>query len=99
MFLGNDSDSNNYDWVYELNDEKLYELLRGAIREQKEKEHNVRRNKQGRLLKGSRLAQKDNIDKEKIKLMRAAGMTVNQIKEIMGCSKSTIYNILKCKEK
>lgn len=95
MFSGDGSDDYGFDWVYGLSDEELCELQRKADRKEKEKAHNVRRNKQGRLLKGSRLAQKDNINKEKIILMREIGMTVNQIKEIMGCSKSTIYNILK----
>ena len=57
--------------------------------------HNIVRDKRGRLNKGALLASKDNCQAEKILLRYASGMSVREMVECLGCSKSTVYNVIK----
>lgn len=59
------------------------------------KKHNIHRDERGRLNKGALLASKDNCKEQEILLRHDSGMTVREIVERMGCSKSTVYNVLK----
>ena len=60
-----------------------------------EEKRNIKRDKHGKLNKGALLALKDCCDKDKIWQLHCSGKTVKRIVEIMGCSKSTVYNVLK----
>lgn len=76
-------------------DERLFREQKKADREKFEKLHNIKRDKRGRLNKGALLAKKDTCNEDKIWLRYKAGMTVGEIVEVMGCSKSTVYNVIK----
>lgn len=78
-----------------LFDEMLFREHRKTTREKFEKQHNIKRDKRGRLNKGALLAKKDTCNEDKIWLRYKAGMTVGEIVEVMGCSKSTVYNVIK----
>lgn len=56
---------------------------------------NEKRDKRGRLEKGSRIAAKPSCDKNEIRYLYKLGLSVKQIVERMKCSKSTIYNAIK----
>lgn len=60
-----------------------------------DEKHNIHRDKRGRLNKGALLASKDSCNEYGILLRLASGMTVNEITECMGCSKSTVYHVRK----
>lgn len=62
---------------------------------EKEKKHNVYRDERGRLNKGALLAKKDSCNETAILLRYYSGMTVKEIVECRGCSKSTVYNVIK----
>jgi len=68
------------------------------IREQRrcnEEERGIRRQKNGRLKKGSQLAKKYKNKEQDIYLRYAAGMTPAQIVETTGYSKSSVYDVIK----
>lgn len=60
-----------------------------------DEKHNIHRDKRGRLNEGALLASKDNCNELAIQLRYDSGMTVKEITECMGCSKSTVYNAIK----
>lgn len=76
-------------------DERLFREQKKADRERFEEQHNIKRDKRGRLNKGALLAKKETCDEVKIWLRYMSGMTVGQIVDVMGCSKSTVYNVIK----
>lgn len=92
---------NNYFFDYDSEsdisklDEWIISEQKKAYREKFEEKHNIKRDKQGRLNKGALLAQKDCCDNDAIWLRVEAGMTVREIVDCMGCSKSTVYNVIK----
>lgn len=63
-------------------------------KENEDKKRNVHRDKRGRLNHGARLAEKDSCNKDKIMRWYGMGMSVAEIVECMGCSKSTVYNVI-----
>lgn len=92
FFFGDGSGySNYYDYI---DDEWFVNEQKKHDKREFEKKHNVKRDKRGRLNKGALLAQKDCCNENKIWLLRCSGMSVKEIVECMGCSKSTVYNIL-----
>lgn len=64
-------------------------------RKEWDEKHNIHRDKRGRLNKGALLAGKDCCNEQGILLRLASGMSVKEITECMGCSKSTVYNVRK----
>jgi len=76
-------------------DEWVLQEQKKCNRERFEKQRNIQRDKRGRLNKGALLAQKESCDKDKIWLMKMSGMTVQEIVDCMGCSKSTVYDVIK----
>lgn len=79
----------------QLLDERILHEQQSYYREKFEKEHNIKRDKRGRLNKGALLAKKTTCNDVKIWLLYMAGMSVKTIVENMGCSKSTVYNSIK----
>lgn len=79
-------ESIDYDWV-----DSEIEKLRIQHEDSK---HNVHRDNRGRLNKGALLASKDSCNEMSILLRHKIGMSVKQIVDCMGCSKSTVYNII-----
>ena len=75
-------------------DEWLFREQKKADREKFEKQHNIKRDKRGRLNKGALLAKKETCNEDEIWLRYMSGMTVGQIVYVMGCSKSTVYNVI-----
>lgn len=59
------------------------------------KKHNIHRDERGRLNKGALLGSKDNCNEKGILLRYDSGMSVKEIVNCMGCSKSTVYNVIK----
>ena len=85
---------------YEENGRDLYDELCQQMAELERIKHenevrNIYRDKRGRLNKGALLASKYNCNKVEILRRYESGMTVKQIVECMGCSKSTVYNAIK----
>lgn len=70
-------------------------LIEENFKRRREERRNIRRDEKGRLKKGARLAQKDSCDVAAIWLRYTAGMSVKEIVESRGCSKSTVYKVLK----
>lgn len=98
MYFGDSSEYFDYDWTEDLSDEEYIRLQEEGIKERKkerEKEHNVIRDKRGRLNKGARLAEKESCNENEIWSMYTEGNTVKEIVSFLGCSKSTAYNIIK----
>lgn len=92
---------------YRIREDIYYEDLKenlnyyqGDVPEVKEEIHeqssdkNNFRDSRGRLLDGAQIAKKDCCNDVKIILMYGAGMTVKEIVNELGCSKSTVYNVL-----
>lgn len=75
--------------------EQMEELLERGRHGQFEQKRNIKRDRKGRLNKGSALARKDTCNEVEIILRHASGMAVKEIVECMGCSKSTVYNAIK----
>ena len=85
---------------YEDNDNDIYGELFQQMAEEERIKHenelrNIHRDKRGRLYKGARLASKDCCNVEGILLRHDSGMSVKEIVKSMGCSKSTVYNVIK----
>lgn len=87
-------DDDKKEEVY-FDDEWIIREQRKAQREQFEKLHNIKRDKRGRLNAGALLAKKDCCNEDMIWLRYASGMSPKQIVDCMGCSKSTVYNVIK----
>lgn len=60
---------------------------------------NENRDVRGRLKKGSRIAVKMNCDKDIIRNHYRMGLSVKDIVEKLGCSKTTVYNAIKNMDK
>ncbi len=93
MMFGDGSDY--YDTWSDISEEEHELLLKDIYREAQEKKRNVNRDKRGRLNKGARLAQKDSCSIKKIWSLYQTDMTVKEIVNHLGCSKSTVYNVVK----
>lgn len=89
------SENNNSTWWNTASDEEIDALIRIERRKVFDKKHNIKRDKRGRLNSGALLAKKDNCNENAILLRYMSGMTVKEIVECMGCSKSTVYNVIK----
>ena len=63
--------------------------------EQYKKKLNLARDEKGRLKKGATIARKRICDEEDLWLLYSGGYTVKEIIELRGCSKSTVYNVIK----
>ncbi len=64
--------------------------------EQYRKKLNLTRDERGRLSKGATIAKKRNCDEEDIWSLYSTGhWTVKEIVALRGCSKSTVYNVIK----
>ncbi len=74
-------------------DEEIEELLDKEYREK----HNINsRDENGRLKKGAVIARKRSCDEDDIWfLYKNLGRSVKEIIELRGCSKSTVYNVIK----
>lgn len=84
---GHDDDSMG-DWADTLTEDiRLMELK------------NEKRDKRGRLAKGSRIAAKINCDKDLIRNHYRMGLSVKEIAEKLECSKTTVYNAIKGMDK
>ena len=87
--------SDNSAWWNMASDDEIDTAIRMEQREYFDKKHNIKRDKRGRLNSGALLAKKDNCNEKGILLRYMSGMTVKEIVECMGCSKSTVYNVIK----
>lgn len=76
-------------------DEDIDAWIEYEKRKEFEASRNIKRDKRGRLNKKAVLAKKDNCDKIGILLRYKGGMSVKEIVQCMGCSKSTVYNVIK----
>ena len=66
------------------------------LEEDYRKKRNVTRDEKGRLMNQSKLAKKRCCDEDEIWFKHHnLNMGVKEIVEVMGCSKSTVYNVLK----
>ena len=83
-----DSNFFDNDWAKDLVNEKM------KLDRQKELK-NEKRDKRGRLEKGSRIASRLSCDKYEIRYLYQTGHSVKQIVEHLGCSKSTVYKVIK----
>ena len=63
--------------------------------EQYKKKLNLARDEKGRLKKGATIARKRICDEEDLWWLYSMGCTVKEIIELRGCSKSTVYNVIK----
>lgn len=63
--------------------------------EQYKKKLNLARDEKGRLKKGATIARKRICDEEDLWSLYSGGYTVKKIIELRGCSKSTVYNVIK----
>ena len=63
--------------------------------EQYKKKLNLARDEKGRLKKGATIARKRICDEEDLWSLYSGGYTVKEIIELRGCSKSTVYNVIK----
>lgn len=63
--------------------------------EQYKKKLNLARDEKGRLKKGATIARKRICDEEDLWWLYSKGRTVKEIIELRGCSKSTVYNVIK----
>lgn len=79
--------------VKEYREQMAEEIKKGRHKEFEDK-RNIKRDSKGRLNKGAALAKKDSCNEKGILLRYQGGMTVKEIVECMGCSKSTVYNVL-----
>lgn len=88
-------DCDCYDYDYEPaqpSDEEIEALLDEQYREQL----NTDRDERGRLKKGAKLAGKRSCDDTDIwRLYSECNYNVKEIVELKGCSKSTVYNVVK----
>ena len=93
--LLNEDSHNSYEW-FEVEPEPLTdEEIEKHFEEERKKKQNVRRDRKGRLEKGSMIAKKRSCDEEEILALYKGGFTVKKIVEFRGCSKSTVYNVIK----
>ena len=74
--------------------EELTQETEKSKRKQFEEEHNIKRDKKGRLNEGAILAKKDNCDELSIIIRYKSGMPVKEIVKDLNCSKSTVYNVI-----
>ena len=63
--------------------------------EQYKKKLNLARDEKGRLKKGATIARKRICDEEDLWWLYSKGYTVKEIIELRGCSKSTVYRVIK----
>ena len=63
--------------------------------EEYKKKLNLARDEKGRLKKGATIARKRICDEEDLWSLYSGGCTVKEIIELRGCSKSTVYNVIK----
>ena len=63
--------------------------------EEYKKKLNLARDEKGRLKKGATIARKRICDEEDLWWLYSMGCTVKEIIELRGCSKSTVYNVIK----
>ena len=63
--------------------------------EEYKKKLNLARDEKGRLKKGATIARKRICDEEDLWWLYSKGRTVKEIIELRGCSKSTVYNVIK----
>lgn len=77
---------------------KMYEIIK-EDRKTEKFFYNVNkiRDGRGRLKKGAKIAEKGSCDRDKIWRLHTEGKTVREIVNIMQCSKSTVYDIIKQK--
>ena len=87
--------SDNSAWWNMASVEEIDALIRIEQRKEFDKKHNIKRDKRGRLNSGALLAKKDNCNETDIIQKYMSGMTVKEIVECLGCSKSTVYNVIK----
>lgn len=87
------------EWGLDVYDEVFQKMADMEIIKHENEVRNIHRDKRGRLNKGALLASKYNCNKEDILRMYDSGMTVKQIVECMGCSKSAVYNATKVRRK
>ncbi len=81
-------------------DEMLGRIADEMARQKRQKDLKYgKRDKRGRLKKGSKIASKLCCDKNEIRRLYKAGYDVKKITERMNCSKSTVYNAIKGIEK
>lgn len=96
-------DSDIFGDYVEPNDYIDEEWVDREIEKQRKKEwdkkHNIQRDERGRLNKGALLASKDSCKEQGILLRYDNGMPVKEIVDCMGCSKSTVYNVIKKRRK
>ena len=90
------------EWMFDDDRKESYNEVIERVKREKEgieteydRERNIKRDWHGRVTDGSRLAQQDRCDKDKIWQLRCSGMPVKEIVKYMGCSKSTVYNAIK----
>lgn len=74
-------------------------MIEIGMKEAFNRERNIRRDKKGRLNKGAQLAKGSGYDKWNIWEMKKNGMSNNEIMEVTGCSRPTIYNAYNAIEK
>ena len=74
-------------------------MIEIGMKEVFNRERNIRRDKKGRLNKGAQLAKGSGYDKWNIWEMKKNGMSNNEIMEVTGCSRPTIYNAYNAIEK
>lgn len=60
-----------------------------------EARRNIHRDKKGRLNKGAQLAKKIKCDEYMIRRLYKEDIPVRTITLLLGCSKSTVYNVIK----
>ena len=84
-----------YDYEYDESDDDW--LLREQIRYSEEK-RGIRRDRKGRLKKGSQLAKRYDNKEVDIWLRYSAGMTPAQIIKTTRYSKSSVYDVIKKKK-
>ena len=92
----NSSDCEDDDtWCEELTADQAIQESEKLKQEADKRLKNERRDERGRLQKGSRIAAKQNCDKNRICLYYAMGCSVKEIVTQLGCSKTTVYRVLK----
>lgn len=83
----------NYDYEPEQLSNKEIEVM---LDEQYREQLNTDRDEKGRLKKGTKLAGKRSCDDTEIwRLYNKDNYSVKEIVELKGCSKSTVYNVIK----
>lgn len=87
----------NYDRNYDYEPEQLSDEELEVMLDEQYREHlNTDRDEKGRLKKGTKLAGKRSCDDTEIWwLYNNDNYSVKEIVELKGCSKSTVYNVIK----